>query len=265
MTFPLPPQETVLLFILLFLRVSAMVIVIPVLGENVVPARIKACLVILITFLIFPTLRIAAPSIQPDWGLITMGFAMASEILIGVIIGVTARFIFAGIQLAGNVIGIQMGFAMSSVLDPITRANVLIISEFQYMIATLIYLAVDGHHIFIMAIADSYRILPPLGMHFFPPSLMQLLLTFYGAIFTTAVKVCAPVMAVLLFTNVALGIVARTVPQINVFMVGFPIQVATGLIIFGLTAPLFAQLVQKAISGLPGQIRAVLQLMAMGF
>ncbi|MCL2669470.1 MAG: flagellar biosynthetic protein FliR [Syntrophaceae bacterium] len=262
MTFPLPPQATVLLFILLFLRVSAMVIVIPVLGETMVPGRVKACLVILMTFLIFPTLRIDPPPIHPDLGLITLAFAMAGEILIGIVIGATARFIFAGIQLAGSVIGMQMGFAMSNVLDPLTRANVMVISEFQYMIAMLIFLAVDGHHIFIMAIADSYRILPPLGIHFSAP-LMEFLLTLFGAIFVTAVKVAAPVMAVLLFTNVALGIVARTVPQINVFMVGFPIQVATGLIIFGLTAPLFAQLVQRAISGLPGQIRAVLQLMAM--
>ena len=262
MTFPLFPPEAILLFILLFLRVSAMVIVIPVLGDTASsPARVKAGLVILISFLIFPTLLADSPPIQTDWGLFTLAFAMAGEIMVGVIIGFTARFIFAGIQLAGEINGIQMGFAMANVFDPVSRINTSSISNFQYRIALLVYLAVDGHHIFIMAIADSFQILPPLGMHF-SPSLMKLLLTYSSAIFVTAVKVSAPIMAVLLFLNVALGIVARTVPQINVFIVGLPIQMATGLIIFGLTAPLFAQFIQRAISGLPNQIRAVLQLMA---
>jgi len=261
MVIPIPNSEQFLLFTLIFLRIGALLVVIPILGERTVPARVKAGLTILLSFLVFPSVQADIPRLHTESGLFSMAFAMLGEILIGVIVGFTARIIFTGIQFAGDLIGIQMGFSIASVIDPMSSTNVSIISEFQYLIALLVYLAVDAHHIFILAIADSFRAVSPLGFYF-SGSLIESILTFSSLIFTTAVKICAPVMAVLLFTNVALGIIARTVPQINVFIIGFPIQIAAGLIVFGLTTPLFVQLVQKTIGTLSSQIHLLLQLMA---
>jgi flagellar biosynthetic protein FliR len=260
MGFPILQQEQILLFTLIFLRIGAMLIMIPVLGERTVPARVKVGLTLLVSLLVFQSVQTVMPNIPADSGFFSMVAAMAGEILIGIIIGFTAKIIFSGIQFAGEMIGMQMGFSIVNVIDPLSSTQVSIFSEFQYLIAALVYLSVDGHHLFILAIVDSYRMVSPFGFHF-SGSLMQSIFMFSGVLFTTAVKVSAPVMAILLFTNVALAIVARTVPQINVFIVGFPLQIAAGLLAVGLTVPIFVQLVQRAIAGIGTEVYGLLRLM----
>jgi len=253
-------NEQILLFILVFLRIGAMLVMIPVIGEKTVPLRIKGALAILISLLVLPSVHAGLPHFQAEAQIIAIATGMAGEILIGVIIGFAARIIFAGVQFAGEMIGIQMGFSIANVIDPVSSTQVSILAEFQYMIALLIYLAIDAHHMFILSIVDSYHFVAPFGYHF-SGSLMETILLFSKELFVTAAKISAPVMAVLLFTNVALGIIARTVPQINVFVVGFPLQIAAGLIVFGLTAPVFAKLVQSALIGLQAEIHTLLRLM----
>jgi flagellar biosynthetic protein FliR len=260
MGFPILQQEQILLFTLIFLRIGAMLIMIPVLGERTVPARVKAGLTLLVSLLVFQSVQTGMPNIPADSGFFSMVAAMVGEILIGIIIGFTAKIIFSGIQFAGDMIGMQMGFSIVNVIDPLSSTQVSIFSEFQYLIAVLVYLSVDGHHLFILAIVDSYRMVSPFEFHF-SGSLMQSIFMFSGVLFTTAVKVSAPVMAVLLFTNVALAIVARTVPQINVFIVGFPLQIAAGLLAVGLTVPIFVKLVQRAITGIGTEVYGLLRLM----
>lgn len=257
---PVLNTEYILGFTLVFLRVGAMMALMPVIGERSVPARVKAGLALLIAVLVFPAIRLGRPALQTDADLIALGLALAGEVLIGVAIGFTVRVIFAGIQFAGNMIGLQMGLAIANVFDPVSSSQVSIMAEFQYLFAMLVYLAVDAHHLFISAIVDSYRFAAPFGVEF-SPSLIQHIVLLSKGLFVTAVKICAPVMAVLLFSNVALGVVARTVPQINIFIVGMPLQIATGLIILGLTIPFFASAVQRLLHHLNADIRTLLQLM----
>ena len=260
MGLPILNSEHFLVFTFIFLRIGAMLVMIPVMGENSVPARVKGGLAILISLLVFPSVQTNIPHLLAEADILAVAFAMIGEVLIGIIIGFAARIIFAGIQFAGEMIGIQMGFSIITVIDPLSSTQVSVMAELQYLIALLVYLAVDAHHIFIFAIVDSYRTISPLGFHF-TGSLMQSILLFSNGMFLTAVKVSAPVMAVLLFTNVALGIIARTVPQINVFIVGFPLQIAAGLAVFGLTMPIFVNLVQRAIASLNTEVYTLLRLM----
>ncbi|MEN6319159.1 MAG: flagellar biosynthetic protein FliR [Syntrophaceae bacterium] len=246
------------IFILVFLRVSALIITIPILGDSVVPVRIKAGLSLLITFLIFPFFQSTSWILSPD--IFSLGFRMAGEIMIGAMIGFTGRLIFDGIQLAGQLIGFQMGFSIVNVIDPVNNEQVSIISHFQYLIAMLIFLIMNGHHIFLYAIAESFRILPPLGFHF-SAGMMQLILVFVTNMLEVAIKTGAPIIAVLIFMSVGLGLVARTVPQINIFIVGFPLQIAIGLISIGLTLPVFLRVVEGYFSNLEGQIVTLLRLM----
>jgi flagellar biosynthetic protein FliR len=260
MAMPILTTEHILVFTIVFLRISAMLVMIPVMGERSVPLRVKAGLAMLIALLVYPAIRLNMPQLRADAEIIAVALAMTGEVMIGLIIGFAARMIFAGIRFAGDMIGIQMGLSIVNVIDPVSSAQVSIMAEFQYLFAVLVYLAVDGHHMFISAICDSYRFVTPFAYHF-SPSLMQSILLFSKEIFVTAVKISAPVMAVLLFSNVALGVVARTVPQINVFIVGMPLQVATGLIIIGLTIPLFVSVVQRALDSLNTEIQVLLRLM----
>jgi flagellar biosynthetic protein FliR len=141
-----------------------------------------------------------------------------------------------------------------------TSEQVSIITELQYLIALLVFLAVNAHHIFFSAIIQSYSILNPLAFHFSGP-LMQTVLNCSKEMFIIAVKLAAPLMAVMLFTNVGLGIVARTVPQINIFIVGMPLQIAVGLIFLGLTAPMFVKLTSGYFLDLEVKLVTLLRLM----
>jgi flagellar biosynthesis protein FliR len=157
-------------------------------------------------------------------------------------------------------IGFQMGLSVANVIDPVNNNQVQTIADFQYLIAMLVFLSVDAHHIFFSAIIQSYSVLNPLTFHF-SGQLMQMIFDFSTEMFVIAVKLGAPLMAVMLFTNVGLGIIARTVPQMNIFIVGFPLQISVGLIFLGLTAPLFVKITQGLFAGLETKIGALLRVM----
>jgi len=246
------------IFILTFLRISAMIITIPILGDITVPARVKGGLALLITFLVFPFVQTVSWRLSSD--IFSLIYRMIGEIMIGVMVGFAGRLIFDGIQLAGQLIGFQMGFSIVNVIDPVNNEQVSIISQFQYLIAMLIFLVMNGHHIFLYAIVESFRILPPLGFHF-SGELMQLVLVFVRNMLEVAIKTGAPIIAVLLFMSVGMGLVARTVPQINIFIVGFPLQIAIGLIGLGVTLPIFLRVVETYFSNLEGEIILLLRLM----
>lgn len=260
MGIPVPGHEQLLSILLVFLRVSAILFIIPVIGERTVPVRVKAALAIIITMIIYPIIKFdkGLAENMHGWAIIA---ASAGEVFVGITVGFVARLVFAGIQYAGEMVGVQMGFSMVNIIDPVSSTQVSIIAEFQYVIALLVYLAVDAHHLFISAMLESYKMVMPLSYHF-SGSLMQAVSMFSAALFVIAVKIAAPVMAVLLFTNTALGIIARTVPQINIFIVGFPLQIATGLIFLGLTAPILVAILQMTMNHMSFDIQTVLKLLS---
>jgi flagellar biosynthesis protein FliR len=259
MSLPFLSAEHLDAFVLVLLRVSAIIITIPVISEGTVPAKIKAALSIIITLIIFP---LVVPQMPPtrNFHSIELIFLMIGEVLIGVTIGFVARLVFAAIQMAGDIIGFEMGFSIASVIDPVSSEQVSIITDLQYMIAMLVYLAVNAHHMFFQAIIQSYSLIPPLSFHF-SGQLMQFIFDVSKDMFVIALKLGAPIIAVMVFTNVALGVVARTVPQMNIFIVGFPLQISLGLVFLGLTAPLFVRMTQGIISGLEGKIVTLMRLM----
>jgi flagellar biosynthetic protein FliR len=259
MSLPFLSTEQIEAFILVFLRISAIVSTIPVISDTSVPIRVKAALSILITLIVFP---VVLPKIPPlaNYQILMLMFRMAGEVMIGLIIGFAAKLVFAGIQLAGDMIGFQMGLSIANVIDPVTSEQVSIITDLQYLIAMLVFLAVDAHHIFLSAIVQSYNIINPLAFHF-SGQLMQVIFDSSRQMFIIALKLGAPLMAVMLFTNVGLGIIARTVPQINIFIVGFPLQVATGLIFLALTAPMFVKITEGLFENFEMKVVMLLRLM----
>jgi len=146
------------------------------------------------------------------------------------------RMIFAGIQLAGQLAGYQMGLAIANVLDPATSGQFPIISQIYNLIAMLIFITINAHHWFLRAIKESFTLVPPLGFQF-SSSLADQLVSLSGNIFVIAVKVGAPIIVVLLLTSVASGLIARTVPQMNVFIVAMPLKIAVGLLFLILSIP----------------------------
>ncbi|MBN1613645.1 MAG: flagellar biosynthetic protein FliR [Deltaproteobacteria bacterium] len=259
MNIPVIDEQFAAAFLLIFLRMSAMIAMIPVFGDRTVPARVKGAMALILSMLVFPFVRAEISPIG-SFEILSLAVSMTGEVLIGLIIGLMARFVFAGVQFAGELVGLQMGFAIANIIDPITSTQVSIIAEFQYLFAMLIFLLVDAHHIFLLAIVDSFRIIHPLAFQLSGP-LMDTMLGYSRDIFIVAVKVSAPIVAALIFINVGLGIIARTVPQINVFIVGFPLQIAAGLFFIGLTVPVFFKVLERYFFNYAREIGTLLHLM----
>ncbi len=226
--------ETILL---VFVRISGIIGVAPILGSNTIPPMMKAGFVMALTILIYPTIDI--PHVEYPGTFAGLSFALGSELLIGISIAYLARLVFSAVDTAGTIVGYQMGFGIVNVLDPVTSTQVSITSRFYNIIAMLIFLITDCHHYFIKAIGVSFELIPPLGFQF-SGAIVESFSHLFGDIFVLGLKLAAPIVATLMFSNVALGLVARTVPQMNVFIVGFPLQIGLGLLMLGLTIPLFA-------------------------
>ena len=243
--------------VLIFTRVGAILLTAPLFSSGSIPVHVKIGLSFMLAVIVFPLVSVNDILVLP---LASLGIAMAGEVLIGVIIGFTARLLFAAVQLAGQLVGFQMGFGIVNVIDPQTSSQVSIIAQFENIITLLIFMAVNAHHWFIMAIAKSFEVVPLLAFSF-TNSLMEALVRLSCDMFVVAAKVAAPIIAILLFTSVALGLLARTVPQMNIFIVGFPLKLAIGLLAVGLTLPLLSTLLRNLFQGLGEDIFVLMRLM----
>ncbi len=222
------------IFFLIFLRVGAIMMFIPVFDSRNIPVLFKAGLAFSVSILLFPILKL--DNIPFITSAIPFGIGVVGEIMMGAVIGLSVRLIFAGIQLAGQLAGFQMGLAIANVMDPVTSAQISIIAQLNNLMAMLIFLTINAHHMFLRALAESFRLIPPFDVQF-SNSLIEHLISLSGNMFIIAIKVGAPVIVALLLTNVAFGLIARTVPQMNIFLVAMPIQIVVGLLFLAFALP----------------------------
>jgi len=223
-------------FIFVFVRVGAILISLPFFGSGNVPARLKTGLAFLVSLIAYPLIKF--DGIIFPTGLFPLSIALASEVFIGLIIGYASRLVFAGVQMAGHLVGFQMGFGIVNVIDPSTSSQVSVTSQFENILAMLIFLSINAHHWFLKGIVESFSLVPLLGFHF-TGAVANIMIDIFKNVFIIGIKLGAPVIAALFFTTIALGLVARTVPQINVFIIGFPLQIGIGLLMMGLTMSFF--------------------------
>ncbi len=245
-------------FILILVRTASIIFFIPFLGARNVPKGFKVGLALFISLILIGIVKVDATVMSAD--LLTLAVAIGGEIIIGFTLGLIARLIFSAVEMAGEVMGVQMGFSIANVIDPQTSAHVPIIGHFQTILATLIFLSINAHHLFIAAIADSFALVPP--MHFtLTQQMMNGIITMSRDMFILAIKIGAPVMVALLITNVALAVVSKTMPQMNIMIVSFPLTIAGGLLIMILSIPLFAYMIQRAFEGMRGDVLNILNFM----
>ncbi|MGD9135729.1 MAG: flagellar biosynthetic protein FliR [Desulfobacterales bacterium] len=235
------------LFFLVVLRVGAIIMSIPVFDSRGIPIMFKFALSLAIGFILFSQLELdASPAVS---NFLAFSVSAAGEIIFGLTIGFSVKIIFAGIQLAGQLAGYQMGLAIANVMDPSTSEQVPLLAQFNNLIGLLIFLSINAHYWFIKAIFQSYRLVPPLNVKF-RGSLMDQLVELSGNMFVTALQVGAPVIAAMLLISVAFGLVARTVPQMNVFIVAMPLKIGVGLIFIGFGLPYFSVFLESIFSDL---------------
>ncbi len=235
-------------FLYVFFRVSAFFIFVPIIGSRQFPVRMKIGLALLLSFMTFPLIS-GLPLPQPK-GALDLSVYLFAETLVGLTLAFAMRMIFVAVQVAGTVVDFQMGFGVVNVIDPQTETQVSITAQFQNIFAILIYLALNAHHLTIYSIVESFQLINPMQFNFTEIT-MGFILKMFATTFMVAVKIAAPIMAILFLISVGLGLVARTVPQMNVFIVGFPLQIGVGLIMIGLTMTYFSMAVKQQIADLP--------------
>lgn len=248
-------------FLLILTRISSFFATVPLFSYRNIPSTHKIGLSVFIAFLLF--IATDQPSVSID------GFyflLVIKEALVGLIIGLVAFIILAAIQIAGSFIDFQMGFAIANVMDPQTGLQSPITGQYLYTIAIMLLLAVNGHHLLLDGIFYSYQYIP-LSDSFIPfgsSEIIYFVIDLFNAMFVIAFQMAIPVVGCLFLVDVALGIVARTVPQLNVFVVGLPLKILVGFIVLILVIPVFIMLFQQLFEQMLYGMRGLMELIGDG-
>lgn len=227
-------------FIFPLARILALVASAPVIGNKQVPARVKVGFAMLITFLIAPTLNIP-PDIEASSG--PGLFILLQQIMVGLAMGFTMRLVFTAVEMAGDIMGLQMGLGFATFFDPVNSNNSQVIAQFLGILAALAFLSMNGHVLMLSALADSFKIFP-ISTQTPSASALHTLTLWGGSIFAHALQMSLPLIAALLITNLALGILTRSAPQLNIFAIGFPITLVVGFTTLMLILFYFAPLLE---------------------
>jgi flagellar biosynthetic protein FliR len=217
-------------FMLAFARVGAMVMLLPGLGETNIPVRIKIAIALLLTLIILPLHR---ADYHIDMGsMAALLVMMVYEILIGIVLGATARVTLAALQVAGAVIAQQLGLGFVTSVDPTQGQQGVVIGNFLTLLGITMLFATDSHHLVIAALNDSYSVFSP-GEVVPSGDVAALATRAFAAAFRLGMQLAAPFLVFGLVFNVGLGVLARLMPQMQVYFVGVPLSIMTGFVIFG--------------------------------
>lgn len=247
----------VITFLLVLARVAGIFTAAPIFGNVNVAPMVRVSIALALAFVFFPMAR--CESVPTD--LLPFISAVAKEALVGLCMGFLASLMFTAIQMSGALIDLQVGFGFAQIVDPMTRENHAVISQLHNFAATLLFLALNGHHFMINGLADSFSILP-LGEVALQGAAVGELLQAFAGIFVAALKIGAPVVGAIFLTDVALGILARTVPQLNVFVVGLPAKMAVAMLAVIAVMPMAFAVMSRLFMGLQKDIAVLIRTLA---
>ncbi|WP_059104598.1 flagellar biosynthetic protein FliR [Shouchella shacheensis] len=215
-------------FLLVLVRISAFFIVLPMYSHRSVPAPLKLGFAAFISYTVVFTVEIPELTVNATYLLLIL-----KELFVGLSVGLVAMMLLYAIQVAGGLMDFHMGFMIANVVDPQTGAQSPLLGGYLYTFALLYLLLIDGHHLLLDGVVYSYMFVPmdQLALPFGTEPVIELVANTMGVMFALAVAMAFPVVGSLFLVDVALGIVSRTVPQMNVFVVGMPIKTIVGLLI----------------------------------
>lgn len=259
MDIELVPIEQFQIFIICAARVAGFIGAIPVFSGPQAPTQAKAALVFASSLVLFPLMSPYVPAVSFESP--TFIIFLIVEVLLGTIIGLIARLIFTAVEFGGTIIGFQMGFAAANVFDPQNQRQISLISQFQNVFAIFIFLAIGGHHIFLQTAVMSYQVLPPGGIDLSGEA-VPYLIELTSQMFSLGVQFSAPVLAVLLLSGLILGILARTFPQGNVFLLSFPLNIGISFAVIGLTLNMVFIVLSREFDNLANRFLLMMQFLA---
>lgn len=230
-----------------FFRVGGFLLSAPIIGTQLVPARLRIVLAVLLTALIVPTLP-PVPAI--DLISLPSFILVAQQLLIGVALGLVLQVVLQLFVVAGQLIAMQMGLGFASMVDPTNGVSVTVLSQFHLMLVTMLFVTMNGHLAMIEVFAESFRLLP-VGAGFLSSNALWSLASWGAWMFSSALLMALPAVASLLIINFSMGVVTRAAPQLNIFAIGFPFMLIVGLCIIWATMggyiPLFDRYTREAL------------------
>lgn len=241
-------------FVLVFLRVTSMLYAFPVFSAPQIPTLVRLGLGGILSFILWKMV----PVVHLSPGIYELGLAAVAQIVLGLLVGYIASLVFTGIQFAGELVDLMIGFAVANVINPQTQQSITVIGEFQLALATLIFLATDSHYFLVQGIAGSFTLVP-LPYIGFDPGVAGNIALFFSQAFLVVFRIAAPVVAALFLTNIVLAFMARVAPQMNVFVIGLPIQVGVGLIVLAISLPLMANVGPQLFQSVAQEMDAVMR------
>lgn len=230
-------------FLLMFVRMTSFFLVAPLFSNRGLPTRFKIALGFFLALVAFSASMNEETIFLDGYYL----FLIVKEVFVGVALGFTAALMLYAVQVAGAFIDFQMGFALANVMDPQTGAQVPIMGHFKYTLSLLFLLIVDGHHLMLDGVMRSFQLVPVESISFSLENgeVGRFITTLFLQMFMIAMQMALPVVGALFLVDVALGILAKTVPQLNIFAVGFPLKIFAGFIMIILAMPVFFYVLQN--------------------
>lgn len=241
--------------LLIIVRISGLFAIAPVFGERGLPKMVRVGLVLMLSLVLVPSVSLYPLEVSNSFW--QLGGLVLHELLIGFLIGLMYRMVFMGVLTAGGIVGYQLGFAMVTVFDKNLASQISVVSRLWYTLAILIFFGIDGHHLIISAFADSYAIVPP-GVFNAAAEFGDLIIKLTAFVFVIALKIAAPIMISLFLTDIALGTIAKTMPTMNVFFIGFPLKITIGLLVMAISLPVFAVVLERTTGYFDQQLRILL-------
>ncbi|KUO70105.1 MAG: flagellar biosynthetic protein FliR [Desulfosporosinus sp. BRH_c37] len=230
-------QWNLSLFLLILSRWAGMIMLAPVFGARGVPGFVRLGLAASITVIVYPMISAAKPSIPIE--LLPYIAVVIKEVLVGLVIGFVIYTMTSILQGAGQLIDFQMGFTMGAAIDPVYGIQSPMMGNFQMVLATMLLLATNSHHYLIAAMLKSYAYIPINPSN--PPGNFSFYAQLMANVFALAIQLAMPVFGALLVSDVGVGLLSRTVPQLNIFSIVFPVKIIFGFIILFLAIPFFGE------------------------
>ncbi|RJP65565.1 MAG: flagellar biosynthetic protein FliR [Ignavibacteriales bacterium] len=234
-----------IIVLLVFLRIVPVFFIAPFFNSTSLPAISKLFLALVISYIVFFSIK--GFTFDVDKGLLMLALIGIKELITGMIIAFSINFIFYGVSFAGMLIGFDIGLSMASAFDPTLEMESNIIGQIFNFVAVLILLTINGHHYIIRAVSYSFNIIP-IGTYSINKNVLQLLVNYSAGVFVLAVKIAAPIMISFFLIHISAGLIARIIPQMQVFFVIQPLQIGVGLALLVAATPVIIYLLRTMLA-----------------
>lgn len=235
-------QQKLPVFLLAFFRIGGMMVIAPIFSARVLPQQLRIAISLLLALLI--TVNLPAYQLPALNNTLQFSWLVVNEFAYGMALGFVIYLVFAAISLAGEMIDLQIGLSMATLVDPTFGQAMPLVGNFKNMLAILVFLLTDSHHLLLITLIRSFSLLKP-GQPWLEFGINSLVFNWFPFTVITGLQIALPVVGVLLVVDIALGVLARTVPQMNIFVVGLPLKLLVGLIFLMLSLPLYIKLLNQ--------------------